>query len=422
MFEEPKKVQQIIRSVASGSQIVAGATSAFIIYAVIGNQLPPHWHPYLVITVTTLAAVFVLSIVELFPKTMLPSSLDMLFSKKTGIQSAFVIFTLLICLGLQGVSILTSYHSRTLIAKSVVKAPPLVNESSYILKKDSLIDVSRQRYDKRIEELRDSEQERLSKAQKEKRQLLSAAIASKGKQMQKLYHEGNSWAKNQLRKANIAATDKGNAQIQFEQKRVNRLTRERDSLINHMEKSSEMKHGIISRQNHQMSSSYEAEIERYNAFACWFGMGGTIVFVLMQILASIHRRATGLQLIYKTGAPPLLYAIFSVFTRIVNTISRAVYKIAEQEEMQPIAGNRLRRSTAKPKGKRAPQVLANRIDGNRKDGYEITCLNCKEKAVKRSPKAKYCSDDCRITYNQNKHGYNVGQIISHRKRSGKAKV
>ena len=421
MFEEPQKVQQIIRSVASGSQLVAAATSAFIIYAVIGSQLPVHWDPYWIIGITVLAVVFVLTIVELFPKTMMPSSLDMLFSKKNGIQTAFVWFTLLICLGLQTVSVLTSYHSRTLIAKAVVKQPHLVDESRFLLQKDSLVEANRRRYDHRVEALRDNEENRLKQAQVEKKKLLAAAIASKGKKMQQLYYEGNIWAKNQLQKAMNAATSSADAQIGMERNRVSRLSHERDSLIHQMERSTQAKHSIIAAQNQSLNQSYQSEIARYNAFACWFGIGGTIVFVLMQILASIHRRATGLQLVYKNSAPPLLYAIFSVFTRLVNTISRSVYQIAEQEEMLPMDNHRIddqSDDSPEPENK-SPEnpPLGNRINGDRKDGYTITCLNCQTTVVKKSPKAKFCSDDCRIEYNQKKNGYNVSQIIRHRQQS-----
>ena len=206
MFEEPQKVQQIIRAVAAGSQIIAGATSAFIIYAVIGNQLPDHWNPQLVIGITAIAVVFILSIIELFPKSMMPSALDMLFGPKTSTQTAFVVFTLSLCFALQGVSILTSYHSKNLIAQSVVEEPDLVRESSYILRKDSLIEAARKRYDEQIDELRTNEEDRISKAEASKKGLLATAISSKGAQMKKLFNDGNGWAKKQLQKATAKKT------------------------------------------------------------------------------------------------------------------------------------------------------------------------------------------------------------------------
>ena len=43
---------------------------------------------------------------------------------------------------------------------------------------------------------------------------------------------------------------------------------------------------------------------------------------------------------------------------------------------------------------------AKRNNANRSNGYEIECLNCGTYAVKKSPRAKYCSDNCRIAYNE----------------------
>lgn len=53
----------------------------------------------------------------------------------------------------------------------------------------------------------------------------------------------------------------------------------------------------------------------------------------------------------------------------------------------------------------------NRPNGNRTNGgYEIECKNCGKQTVKKSPRAKYCSDICRIQYHEREKGYSVANI------------
>lgn len=46
----------------------------------------------------------------------------------------------------------------------------------------------------------------------------------------------------------------------------------------------------------------------------------------------------------------------------------------------------------------------------KKRTYEITCQNCGDPATKRHPRARFCSNECRIEWNENEKGYSVASI------------
>lgn len=52
-------------------------------------------------------------------------------------------------------------------------------------------------------------------------------------------------------------------------------------------------------------------------------------------------------------------------------------------------------------------------------GYEIACQNCGTVTTKHHPKARFCSDSCRIEWNENKKGYSVASI--RKQHNGQAK-
>ena len=43
-------------------------------------------------------------------------------------------------------------------------------------------------------------------------------------------------------------------------------------------------------------------------------------------------------------------------------------------------------------------------------GYEIVCANCKTVTTKHHPRARFCSDECRIEWNEKEKGYSVASI------------
>ncbi len=49
----------------------------------------------------------------------------------------------------------------------------------------------------------------------------------------------------------------------------------------------------------------------------------------------------------------------------------------------------------------------------KRKGYEIECENCGTVATKHHPRARFCSDSCRIEWNENKKGYSVASIRKH---------
>ena len=73
-----------------------------------------------------------------------------------------------------------------------------------------------------------------------------------------------------------------------------------------------------------------------------------------------------------------------------------VYQNGEFDSSTEVVNGLRNNGTTKPKRKRR--------------GYEITCKNCGTVATKHHPRAKFCSDECRIEWNENKKGYSVASI------------
>jgi len=335
-MNDPKKVQQLVHTVGTGAQLLAAITSCFILYVIIRSQMPEHWPQWANLTLTALMVGGVVSIIELFPRAMLPGSLDILFSPKDGREWLFVAFSLLICLGLQSVSVLTSYHSRELIAQSIVKAPKIVNTGLLAVRKDSIKEQIRADYRAEIAALESSEAKRIKEAKNQSASMLRNAIHSGGANLATLYYQGNGWAKDKLSRSINQAKTKGAVLVDLEQKKVAILKQERDSRLEKIESENQTLLGTVKDQNTTLSDRYEAQIRKYEGAAVWVGIGGSIVFLIMQIFASLHRMVEGLELVQETTAPPLLHAVFGIFARINNSLSRGLYWLAENEEMKPV--------------------------------------------------------------------------------------
>jgi len=383
------RVQQIASTVATGAQLLAALTSAFILSVIIWSQMPASWPLWASYGLTGLMVGAVIAIIELFPRAMLPSTLDTLFQEgKNSYDWSFTFFTLIICFGLQGVSILTSYHSRELIAEAIVKKPQIINSAGFALAHDSLLQATRMRYESRIDKFETTEPKRISEAKKRKQELAASALASKGKEMKRLFETGNAWAAAQLRSSLSKADGKGEALIEGERVRVSRLKRERDSTLRAMELSSSQKVQFFEQSNHSKLEAYQHKTNRYKSYAAWIGIGGSVVFLIMTIFLALHRRVTGLKLQRKQEAPPLLHAIFGVFDNLFNGVSRGVYTLAEAEEMVNVSYG------SRKQDQRLPGSVDTPPTRGVKGGWQITCRNCGQQALKQRKTAKYCSVEC----------------------------
>ena len=299
---DPERVQMMAKTVSTGAQLLAAATSCFILFTVIYNQLPEAWPLLMRKIFTGVMTAGIVAVIELFPRHMLPGTFD---AMSRGIKNAwlYVSFTLFLCLFLQGISVLTSYHSRDLIAEAIIKKPSLVDDAGFSLARDSLITAKQLEYDTRIHKLEENRSERLTEAHKDAQQLLTHAIASKGGEMKRLYHKGNGWAAKQLSGAIGQAKREGGYLIAQEEARGAQLTSERDSVIQAMQTQAEKQVGLFQSSNGQKQARYDEQKARYQGYAAFIGIGGTIVFLLMQIFLALHRKHTGLRLEYKEIAP-----------------------------------------------------------------------------------------------------------------------
>ena len=410
--KEPMNVQMIAKTVATGAQLLAAITSAFILSTIIFSQMPGHWPDWLVYLLTITMVAGVIAIIELFPRSLLPSTFDQLFLDEKNMYSwSFALFTLLICLSLQSVSILTSYHSRDLIAEAIVKDPELVNSSSFLLTHDSLLRATRKRFNDRIDILELNEEKRLKTAQNEKIELVQAAIASKGKEMKRLYEKGNSWAANQLRMTLNQANSLGQSLIDLEKHKISTLKAERDSTLKALEVSSNEKLVFFESSNKSKLDTYKKKTGRYQSYAAWIGIGGSIVFLIMTLFLALHRRVTGLKLQTKQTAPPLLHAIFGVIHGMINILSRSVYTLAEKEEMVSVTY-----------GSRRGEVNSVSTEPQRASGgWQITCRNCGKVALKQRKTAKYCSVECHDEWHT-KQGTDIAGIKKAKSRKTRLQV
>ena len=83
-------------------------------------------------------------------------------------------------------------------------------------------------------------------------------------------------------------------------------------------------------------------------------------------------------------------------TEVLERPVITVYQNGEFDSSTKVKNGVRNNGTSKPKSVRK--------------GYEITCKNCGTVATKHHPKAKFCSDDCRIEWHENKKGYSVASI------------
>lgn len=297
-YESSMRVRRTLEIGSNVTQIGAGATTG-VIFAVIGHSFV---REFLSPTLSFLFAAIVMfigvGVFELCTRRTLPFGLDEFLGRKWKHETVslkkkyrkyFMLAMLFLSFGLMAGSMSTSWFARVDMAEAAVEAPTRADLEGMSKDMISMQKKDREWYDKEINRLQETEDERIKAVEDDNKQKMNAAIMSKGAKMAKEYRGGNGWAANQLRSAINMAKESSASALDRERRKIDDMIKRRDAALNSGSSPTLLAINQVASQEAEKQQEYRAKKARNQWLIGAFGVACTILFFLFQLGLSFIR-------------------------------------------------------------------------------------------------------------------------------------
>lgn len=233
-----KKVYSVLNIIQGASITLLALTSMFVLNQMIGAFFLQflYSYPVLAATFTVACVALILVVVDFGLKIILPYVFIELLGKNWKKPERRNVRIFVIMLGIFAIFQMAFTTSLTYlgaddIVNISIEKPTGGNYNKNAQLRANQFTTALSRYDEDVNTLRRNESLRVRNAKQDAKNLLTAALNSKGEEMARLYKKENKWAASQLKRAIQKATAEGNALIISERNAVKDATEGRQAFI-----------------------------------------------------------------------------------------------------------------------------------------------------------------------------------------------